>query len=411
MTNSRLLIIDDVAAIGRTISYVAGCIGVATRYTDSPAEFFEIQREWNPTHIAIDLAMPDMDGVQVLSQLASHNCNAQIIITSGFGDRVLSAAKLSAEEHGLNISGILPKPFSTATVRNILSETLLHGISAGTPVGHGSVQPELTADEITRALMNREFQVYYQPKIDCSTLALSGFEALVRWAHPTHGILAPDLFLPMAESQGMLVEITDQVINDAFAWFTGWSVSCRETVMKSGSNSGTLPATLSINLSAKTLNDISFVDKIVTKCRNLELDPARVIFELTETSAMENPTTALDLLTRLRLKNFRLSIDDFGTGFSSMLQLVRLPFSEIKIDKSFVMTANQSSESKVVIESIIGLGHSLGLKATAEGVEDIETLKYLKSVGCDYAQGYYFSRPMPANAVADWMTRWALSIV
>jgi len=130
--------------------------------------------------------------------------------------------------------------------------------------------------------------------------------------------------------------------------------------------------------------------------------PERLIFELTETSAMEDPVASLSLLTRLRMKGFQLSLDDFGTGYSSMLQLVRLPFSEIKVDRSFVMTAARSQESRTVIRSVVDLGRSLGLKSTAEGVEDAQTLGYLNEVGCDLAQGYFIARPMPAEQAAAW---------
>jgi EAL domain-containing protein (putative c-di-GMP-specific phosphodiesterase class I) len=118
---------------------------------------------------------------------------------------------------------------------------------------------------------------------------------------------------------------------------------------------------------------------------------------------MDNPVMTLDLLTRLRMKGFQLSIDDFGTGYSSMLQLVRLPFSEIKVDKSFVTTATRSTESRVVVESIIALGSSLGLRVVAEGVEDAETMQYLREAQCDLAQGYFIARPMPGEAVWEWL--------
>ncbi|HSP01151.1 MAG TPA: EAL domain-containing protein, partial [Thioalkalivibrio sp.] len=161
---------------------------------------------------------------------------------------------------------------------------------------------------------------------------------------------------------------------------------------------------LSVNISARTLNDLGLIDRLVERCQRLQIHPASLIFELTETSAMDDPITSLDLLTRLRMKGFHLSIDDFGTGFSSMVQLVRLPFSEIKVDKSFVMTAMESRESRTVIRSIVELGHGLGLRCTAEGVETQEALEYVTEVGCDLAQGYHIARPMPGEDALAWMT-------
>jgi EAL domain-containing protein (putative c-di-GMP-specific phosphodiesterase class I) len=151
--------------------------------------------------------------------------------------------------------------------------------------------------------------------------------------------------------------------------------------------------------------DIRAADNLYELCRQYKVAPERVVLELTESSAMVESMLSLDLMTRFRVKGFQLSIDDFGTGFSSMVQLVRLPFSEIKIDKSFVMQAQQSQESRTMIKSIIDLGHSLGLLVTAEGVEDLDTLNYLNSLGCDLAQGYLIGHPMPGDAARSWAER------
>lgn len=151
------------------------------------------------------------------------------------------------------------------------------------------------------------------------------------------------------------------------------------------------------------MNNIDLFERMDEYCKSMGIRPERLIFELTESCAMEDPISSLDILTRLRMKGFHLSIDDFGTGYSSMLQLARLPFSEIKIDKSFVMTAAESKESRTVIKTIIDLGHGLGLYTSAEGIESDETLEYLRSIGCDLAQGYAISRPMPGEAVLCWL--------
>jgi len=151
--------------------------------------------------------------------------------------------------------------------------------------------------------------------------------------------------------------------------------------------------------------DIHMADNLLDLCCQYRVAPERVVLELTETSAMVDPTLSLDLMTRFRVKGFQLSIDDFGTGYSSMVQLVRLPFSEIKVDKSFVMHAQQSREARTVIRSIVDLGHSLGLQVTAEGVEDSKTLDYLNGLGCDLAQGYFISRPMAGDAARSWAER------
>jgi EAL domain-containing protein (putative c-di-GMP-specific phosphodiesterase class I) len=163
------------------------------------------------------------------------------------------------------------------------------------------------------------------------------------------------------------------------------------------------PLRLSVNISAKTVMDEAFVESITRRCEGLGLTPDQIICELTETSAMEDPVASLGSLTRLRMKGVHLSIDDLGTGFSSLLLLVRLPFSELKVDKSFVISASRSAESRQVIKAIVGLGQSLDMQTTAEGVEDGETLRFLEEIGCNLAQGFFIARPMPGDEALRWV--------
>jgi EAL domain-containing protein (putative c-di-GMP-specific phosphodiesterase class I) len=160
---------------------------------------------------------------------------------------------------------------------------------------------------------------------------------------------------------------------------------------------------ISVNISAKTLGDLKFVDLLEGKCRDTGISPEAVILEVTETAAMDDQLLALDMFTRLRMKGFQVSIDDFGIGNSSLALLARLPFSEIKVDRSFAMSATKSEESRAIIKSTVDLSHSLDLTVVTEGVEDRETLDFLQEIGCDLAQGYYIARPMPGDAVVEWM--------
>ncbi len=394
MSQNRLLILDDDAMIGQTIRAIAESAGLEARFTSSHTEFFAELESWQPTHIALDLIMPEMDGVQVLGQLAKRGCTSSIIVTSGVGHRVLDAAGRSASEHGLRIAGVLSKPFSPSALRSMLG-TPGPAKAPAKPTRAASPSSEITADELAKAIDESQLFVAYQPKIVCDGGALAGFEALVRWTHPERGFIPPDRFIPLAESTGLIDPLTDFVLERSLAWFCS-------NFLAGGHAHDAHPATLSVNISAKTLADHDFVDRALQNCQKFGLAPSRLIFELTETSAMEDPVASLDLLTRLRMKGFQLSIDDFGTGFSSMLQLARLPFSEIKVDKSFVMNAASSQESRVVIKSIVDLGRSMGLRSTAEGVEDAGSLEYLRHVGCDLAQGYHIGRPMEGDAALAW---------
>jgi len=223
--------------------------------------------------------------------------------------------------------------------------------------------------------------------------------------HPLQGIIMPDQFIPFAESHGLIDELTDQVLVQSIDWFAKWFPGSQLSVavnMSARSASAQLQSASGLPRQPK---NFSLVERIRVLCDAKCLDPSKVILEWTETSAMEDPKSSLDLLTRLRMNGFQLSIDDFGTGYSSMVQLVRLPFSEIKVDKSFVISATRSVESRAVVKSIVDLGHSLELRVVAEGVEDADTLRYVEDVGCDLAQGYFIGRPMSGDAVLGWIQR------
>jgi EAL domain-containing protein (putative c-di-GMP-specific phosphodiesterase class I)/DNA-binding NarL/FixJ family response regulator len=391
---NRLLILDDDPMIGQTMAYIARSMGVEAHTTTSASEFFNQVSQWQPDRIAVDLVMPDMDGVEVLVELARLDCRAQIIITSGVGARVLDAARRSAAEHGLNILGILSKPFSPSALRQLLVARPVGDPAPTSTNGNEDLAEPIGIEELSDALASREFELAFQPKVYCTSGILAGFEALARWRSPQRGMVMPGDFIPLVENGGLIDALTQQVIDMALDWFAEGFAEC--------SQNDEAPLTLSINLSARTLGDGQFIDKVSHRCENLNIAPDRLIFELTETSAMEDPVASLDLLTRLRMKGFQLSIDDFGTGYSSMLQLVRLPFSEIKVDRSFVMSAMRSEESLAVIRSVVELGHSLGLRTTAEGVEDAPTLDLLKQLRCDLAQGYYIARPLTGRDAMAW---------
>jgi EAL domain-containing protein (putative c-di-GMP-specific phosphodiesterase class I) len=389
MPNRRILILDDDAAVGQTIQWLAEGFGFKAAFVTHAEAFFLKLGQMNPDIITIDLVMPDLDGVEIMRLLAERDCRAKIIISSGMGTRVLDAAQRSAREHGLNILGTISKPISKEALRSLIGE----GSDRDQPLmpetepafGNGI---EITKAELQNGIEHHEFVMAYQPKINCRSGAIVGLEALVRWQHPDKGMVMPDNFIPVAEETGLIDALTAQVFEQSLEWFAG---------AFPGSN-----LHLSLNLSARSLVGIQLADHLATLCHLFNIAPERIVLELTESSAMVDPILSLDLMTRIRMKGFQLSIDDFGTGYSSMVQLVRLPFSEIKVDKSFVMLAKQTKESFSVIKSIVDLGHSLGLRVTAEGVDDQSTLHHLNSLDCDLAQGYFIARPMSGETASIW---------
>lgn len=387
----RLLIFDDDPEVGSIIGMIAETIDFETRAVLRADDFFRIIEEWSPTHIALDLVMPEVDGIEAMRMLGERRCPATIVITSGMGSRVLDAAQRAAVEHGLSVAGVVSKPFSTKALCALLTaEPVAKAEKQAKPPPASRVDPgTVTEKDLSDALGRREFSVFYQPKIRCDTGAVAGFEALVRWHRPGIGIVGPDLFIPLAERTGQIDRLTDQVFEQSLAWLAS-----------SFSGAALL---LSLNLSARSLGDVELANRIAAACGERAIDPGRIILEVTETSAMADSVSTLDLLTRFRIKGFHLSIDDFGVGYSSLIQLARLPFSELKIDKMFVISAPESTESRNIVKAIVGLAHSLGLRVTAEGVEDEWTLGFLRDIGCDLAQGYFIGRPMDGDAMRTWV--------
>jgi len=243
--------------------------------------------------------------------------------------------------------------------------------------------------EIRAAIDGRQFKLCYHPKVESESLILKGFEALIRWEHPGKGLLMPDQFIRQAEEAGLIGRITELVVDEAFAWHRSM-----------GSVQG---LSLSINMSVKRLSDLDFADWLFLRCRHAGIRPDHVYLEVSETAVMSERLYALDMFTRLLAKGFRVSIDNFGLGRYSLAILARLPFSEVKIEKSFAMAAAQSDEARAFIKATVEVGHRMNLSVVAEGVEDRVTLEYLRRVGCDYVQGYLISRPMTGEQTTDWL--------
>lgn len=393
--DSRLLVLDDDEQVGQTICAIARNSGFVTNYTETAEAFFSNFSSWQPSHLVIDLQMPGVDGIETLKRLAGLGCTAAIIITSGLENRVLEAAGRVAAENGLRVLGVLAKPFTPSGLR-----TLLLGISGnpGTrPLGENLNNMQLTSTELlelSAAIRAEQFHPWFQPKVDCATGKLAGFECLARWIHPARGLVLPDQFIPQSEKSGLITELSKLIFSRTFDWYLA---NFRGSDLK-----------IALNMSARLLADASFSVWLIEHCALRGIDPSMFILEVTETSSLSNPILMLECLTQLRIKRFRLSIDDFGVGYSSLIQLARLPFSEMKIDKMFVMTAHKSQESQKIISAIIGLARALGLSVTAEGVEDAWTFNMLQDLGCDTAQGYFIARPLPADAALAWaQTEWS----
>lgn len=396
----KLLVFDDEPMVAKTISEVASREGFLTELTHNAVDFFLKLDSFRPDVIILDLIMPEMDGIEVLTKLEKMNCTSSIIISSGVDIKVLSAAAESARDLNLHIIGTLEKPFSFKKLSELLNESVNSTIKPARQ-SIPNQNSNITSGDLSAAINDpKQIKVVYQPKIFCRTGTLAGFEALARWHSPKFGIVNPYIFIQIAEQNDLIDELTKVIIGKSLDWLAGIST---ERVAELIDNHQLQNIKLSLNISAKSLGNTELFDWVYEYCKSKNIAPDRLVLELTESSAMQGDlTTSLNNLTRLRIRGFHLSIDDFGTGFSSMVQLVRLPFSEIKVDKSFVMESATSTESKKIVKSIVDLGISLGLNTTAEGVENQLTLDFLNSIGCELAQGYFISPPIYDFKIIDW---------
>lgn len=247
------------------------------------------------------------------------------------------------------------------------------------------------AVRLRRGLDRGDVTLAYQPKVSVASGAVTGVEAVSRWRDSALGEVEPSLFVPVAERCGLIDELTEWVLRSALRQWVAW----REQGIR---------LRLAVNVSALSLRDVYLPDHIQRMCMQQGMPCEYLTIEVTE-SATQNVVRLLDTLTRFRLKGFSVSLDDFGTGYSSLVQLRQLPYSEIKIDRCFVQDAATSRDSRLIVRAIIDLAHGMGLTATAEGVEDNETLALLSELGCDELQGFLIAQPMRGPAFVDWLLK------
>jgi len=342
----------------------------------------------------MDLNIPNIDGIELLRFVEDKKFKTDVILMSGVDKRVLESAKEFAISKGLSVVGSIQKPVRLADLEEILKKSMAPKSEIPEKKPHEDKNTfTVTKEELMRAIEKNEFVVFYQPKVGIAVEKLLGVEALVRWRHPQQGLIFPDQFIPQAESFGLIEEISWLIIKIAITEMSSLKDKIGHSIM------------LSLNLSPHSLHDLSFPDKVLAIIQQSTIGPENIIFEITETGLLKELSNALDIFTRLRLKNIQLSIDDFGTGYAMMQQLKLIPATEIKVDKSFVQNMLNVDSSRVVVKKTIEIGHELGMKVIAEGVETLEQLQYLKELQCDVAQGYYYSKPVPMDELTKWMAK------
>ena len=338
--------------------------------------------------IICDLEMPNMDGMEFIRHVGNSGAPVSIILTSGMERSVISSVETMTREYGINLLGAIEKPATPQKLRELIER---HGQNA--PRAATGPKIDIPKEEIIAGLQQRQFEPFFQPKVELQSGNVVGAESLARWRHPQHGIVAPGQFIKLIELNGLMDELTWAMLENSasacVAWHRlGW------------------PLTVSVNLSLTSLEDPVCADRITQIVEKGGLAPRHMTLEVTESAIMGNVAACLEALARLRMKGFGLSIDDYGTGYSSMQQLGRIPFTELKIDQSFVTNSAAHPQHRIILESSIDMARKLGLKIVAEGVETRGDWNLLKELGCGIAQGYFIAKPMSSAGFLEWVPEW-----
>lgn len=385
-SSQSILVIDDEQEVGQFVADAAQAMGIQSLSTTDPAKFLEAITP-EITLLFLDLVMPEIDGIELLRILAQKGCRANIVLMSGVDKRVMEAAEQWATTLGLSVVAYLHKPFRLKELEVLLEAQLV----LRTPTVSEKKPAVFAPEELQRAIDQDEFVLHFQPQIEIKTSIVIGVEALVRWQHPDRGLIFPDDFISHAEQHNLIDKLGWIVVNRGLA-----------DIEKFADADGRSPM-LSINVSAYSLHDLKFPDTVLKLLKQYDISAENLIFEITESGLIQELSSTLDVLTRLRMKRVNLSIDDFGTGYSMMRQLRRIPATELKIDKGFVQNMLHSDSDRVMVQKTIEIGHDLGMKVVGEGVEIPEQLEFLRNHGCDIAQGYLFSRPLSTPALVTWL--------
>jgi EAL domain-containing protein (putative c-di-GMP-specific phosphodiesterase class I) len=384
----RILVVDDQASVRWVVARLLTSLGADRVETaSSGAEAIAtIEAAAEPCNVAIcDLSMPDGDGLVFLRNLARLVRKPAVILMSGKDRVLLETAQQLGESLAVTILGTIIKPLTGVALMQLLDTLSL-------PEAMARPMPPvvLTEAEIASSLDAGRFELWFQPQCHIPSGHVVGVEALIRLRDVHLGLLGPASFIDTAEQCGLIARLTNFVLDEAVTWSGRWRTAG-------------YPVTVAINLSKAGLNDLTLPDRAAALCAAHDVAPSQLTFELTESSLPTDGPALLDIMARLRLKGFRLSLDDFGTGFASLEQLRSLPFHELKLDTQFVQSAVHNARSRAILQGAIGLAAELDMSTVAEGVETPAMLQMVVDLGCHVAQGYLVAKPMSAEQVLEWL--------
>jgi len=336
--------------------------------------------------VFIDLEMPIMDGVELSRKIAKEKLAQSVIILSSKDPSLISSIGTMAESDGLNVLGTFKKPMQVKDLENSLNRLASHN---NTNESH-KIYNRLELNDLIGGINDRQITLFYQPKLTCKGLLLKGVEALARWNHPKLGFVSPVEFITAAEEFGVISELTHYLFEIALKQKVNWR--------DHGVNFH-----LAFNLSPLSLADSDLAEKISNQVALHKIEPKEIVLEVTENAICGEISTAIETLAKLRLKGFKLAIDDYGTGFANAQQLSRVPATELKLDRILVDNVATRPQQLAILRSTVNLAKDLGLNTVAEGVENFDDFKLLFSLNVDLVQGYYFAKPMDAKTLVHWL--------
>jgi diguanylate cyclase (GGDEF)-like protein/PAS domain S-box-containing protein len=392
----RVLVVDDDDFMLEIVDELLRQAGVreVMQASDGSAALAIVDNEiTSPDVVLCDVNMAGMDGIELLRHLADREYRGSVIVMSGSGDDLLASVGDLAVMHGLRLSGLLRKPIDLDDLIKALDSGEHDPMAPSIDEVKGVRVGRLTPEEVRAGIDNGCVDVHLQPKVALADHSVVGVEALLRWRDPVRGMLSPLAIVPIAESHGLIEDLTLAVYRRVIEILVQWRAIG-------------IDLKVAVNLSADNLASLDLPDTLTRIAQDAGISPNRIVLEITEHRLMDRLAVSLEVIGRLRLKGFGVSIDDYGMGYSNLRKLKQLPITELKVDRSFVSGADRDSVLRVILGSSVALGHSLDLTVVGEGVETKEVWDLLHALGCDEAQGYFVARPMPAADLPAWKQAW-----